>query len=59
MHGEEEVLIESSNLSDTYILNKIVESAKKINHKKDKLGEGRVFIFPTLQINTIGYREDE
>lgn len=26
---------------------------------KDEGEEGRVFIFPTLQFNTIGFREDE
>jgi len=49
------MLIENSGLPDDYILNKIVESAKH-KHSED---QGRVFIFPTFQMNVINYREDE
>ena len=31
----------------------------KLDEKIDSYEPGRVFIFPTLQMNVIGYREDE
>jgi hypothetical protein len=48
--------VNSSNFSDEYILNKIVEHSKP---KQKCENNGRVFLFPTLQLNTIKYREDE
>jgi hypothetical protein len=51
-------LIENTNLPDEYILNKIVQIAKQKNAHSDERN-GRVFIFPTLQMNVINYREDE
>ncbi len=56
LSGEEQILIENSGLSDEYILNRIVEAHKT---KKVDKNPGRVFIFPTLQMNVINYREDE
>lgn len=50
------MLIENTSLPDDYILNKIVEQAKR--QHQAPTGD-RVFIFPTLQMNVINYREDE
>ena len=55
----EQILIESSNrisLPDDLILRKIVEKEKS-SEQNDQ--NGRVFIFPTLQFNIVGFREDE
>jgi hypothetical protein len=49
-------LIENTNLPDEYILNKIVSHSKK---SADNRNAGRVFIFPTLQMNVVNFREDE
>lgn len=45
-----------SKLSEVYVQEKLSES--KIEDKKSE-GNGRVFIFPTLQADVIGFREDE
>eukprot|EP00347_Sterkiella_histriomuscorum_P003103 403365574 len=55
--AEEQVLIQNTLLSDEYILNKIVQINKK--NTQVEQDDGRVFIFPTLQMNVIDYREDE
>lgn len=55
--GEEQVLIDNTSLSDEYILQKIVKMSKK--PKEESCTGDRVFIFPTLQMNVINYREEE
>ena len=56
MSGEEHVLLESTTLPDDYIMDKIIKASKDQNTIKSS---GRVFIFPTLQMSMINYREDE
>ena len=42
------------------MLQKMVEKQKDENQNNDEKNPGgRVFIFPTMQFNTIGFREDE
>ncbi len=51
------MLIENTSLPDEYILNHIVSMSKKKSTTEDP--SSRVFIFPTLQMNVVNYREDE
>jgi CDP-diacylglycerol--glycerol-3-phosphate 3-phosphatidyltransferase len=43
------------------VLNRLVEKQKKIKQDEQlkEVPDGRVFIFPSLQFNVIGFREDE
>ena len=59
MAGEEQVLIENTNLPDEYILNHIVSMSKAKQSGEQPTSDDRVFIFPTLQMNVVNYREDE
>lgn len=47
-------------MPDDLIMRKIVENEKKNQENDEKeFLPGRVFIFPTLQFNVVGFREDE
>ena len=53
------MLIESTSLSDDYILDKIISVNKKQTEEDINSNNDRVFIVPTLQMNVVDYREDE
>jgi hypothetical protein len=46
--GEEQILIENTNLPDEYILNHIVSMSKAKQKSDQPTSDDRVFIFPTL-----------
>ena len=61
---DEQILLDSghfANLGDEYVMNRLVEKQKKIKQDEQlpEVENGRVFIFPSLQFNVIGFREDE